>query len=167
MARSKRNSETDARASFRLKVETMESWVRAGGPPTGLEWPVGPVALRRWTDVELKLNAWSSPNVASPEGPHADLRERYNLALKSLKSLRQRNGKGRQLKENDWRESENAALIEQNLYLRTSLRQTEDKLTRTEQLLALSVEREAALTSSLATVKPLRSIRGNERRDAD
>lgn len=70
-------------ASFSRKVELLEGW-GAGCLPAGQFWPQTQTELRQWHEPELGVLAWSSPNVASRSGPYADLRRRFDQAVRKL-----------------------------------------------------------------------------------
>lgn len=146
------------RAQFTRKVELLEGWVDAGGAPDGQDWPLGPVALREWSDATLGIEAWASPNVASPRGRYADLRERFDEAVGELEKLGL-GGNGAGLRKRFQKaKARNKIFAAQILTMRCQIRKREAVLARTEQLLQLAIEREAALTSELAKLRPFRPV---------
>lgn len=74
-----------SRDKFLAKVLTMEAWVASGKAPDGYEWPSGPVALRKWSDANLGLEPWASPNIAS--GAYPELRARFDAAVDALNTV--------------------------------------------------------------------------------
>lgn len=74
------------RASFERKVQLLESWVK-DGIPDDQNWPRTIADLARWDDPVLGVRRWTSPNLTSPRGKHADLRERFDVAVAVLENL--------------------------------------------------------------------------------
>jgi uncharacterized protein YbjT (DUF2867 family) len=111
------------RAKFLRKIEVLNEWADTGKIPEGCRVPRGAVDLARWEDPELGIEAWRSPNIASPRGRHADLREAFDKALGRLQDLKL--GGGTQAMEtlraeNTRLKAHNRALIEQVLTLTAS-----------------------------------------------
>ena len=147
------------RAKFVRKVELLEGWVKVGGAPDGQVWPHGPVALKEWSDATLAVDAWSDPHVAKPGGRYADLRRRFDKAVRDLEGLDpsgSRIGLRKRLQE---AKARNKILAAQILTMRCHFRKREAVLARTEHLLRLANDREAALTSELAKLRPLRPVK--------
>lgn len=69
--------------SFTAKVALLEEW-SISGVPAGQWWPKTAADLRRWHQPELGVRAWSSPNVATENGPYADLRRRFDACVAKL-----------------------------------------------------------------------------------
>jgi hypothetical protein len=146
------------RAKFVRKIELLEKWADAGGAPDGVDWPHGPVALKEWTDSNYGLEAWSSPNVASPGGRYSDLRERFDAAVTKLVELGSGGSKASLSERYRNAKALNRALAAQVLTIRCQLRKQEGVLARTQDLLRIATEREAELTSELAKLRPFRPV---------
>lgn len=146
------------RAKFARKVELLEAWVRAGGAPPGHDWPPGAVGLRKWSDETLGIEAWADPHVAKPGGRYADLRTRFDEAIEALEKLGLGGNKTAIRTRLQEAKSLNKTLAAQVLTMRCQLRKHEAKLARKAELLRLAAEREAALTSELAKLRPLRPV---------
>jgi hypothetical protein len=144
---------------FERKVELLESWARNGGPPSGATVPDGVKALQRWEDEPLGLEPWASPNVATPNGRHGDLRRRFDAALAAL--FQGGNGQNRprsrhatevtirQLK------SDIVRLAEQVISGEEKIRRLENDLAIEKQTRGLAEERAATLAAELSKITPL------------
>lgn len=148
----------ETRTKFERKVELLERWAQAGGAPEGVAWPRGAVALARWADEGLGLRAWSSPNVCSPRGPYADLRARFDAAVRALGTAGEPSNRSDAARRIRDLKAHVTALREQVLTLRCGLRECEAALARTSDLLAEAQAREAGLRADLARVAPLRVV---------
>lgn len=151
-------SESAARRSFRAKVEILEGWVDAGAVPGGQHWPDGPVALRGWVDEQLGVSAWSSPNIASPNGPHRDLRTRYDAACGSLRKLDRHAATDSLEEELKVLRIQRDGLVEQNLILNRENRDLRKKYEMASQLLEVSKETEALLLRKVSKISPLHRV---------
>jgi hypothetical protein len=144
------------RGKFTRKVELLETWVKAGALPDGIKLPDGPIELRKWTDPSLGLEAWSSPNVASPNGRYSDLRSRFDIAIKKLRELGI-GGSGLSVRERYRLErAHNKVLAAQILTMRWQYRKQEGKLARAQDLLRKATKQVAELTAELNKLLPFK-----------
>jgi hypothetical protein len=146
------------RRAFERKVEILEEWARNGGAPANRWLPSGPVEVARWEDAELGISAWRSPNVAAPNGRHADLRRRFDEAMMELHRISVRPDRttiARLAADNRRLKRENIALAEQIVEIHLRSVQLEQAIARERQLKEEATQRENAIIAERAKVVPM------------
>lgn len=136
--------------SFLAKVVLLEEWVVEGGVPEGEFLPTGPKQLAEWHDPSRGLYAWTSPNVASPNGAYPDLRIRFDRSVEVLsetKKLRNRKDLNSEIRELKVLLRGQA---EQNVQLLERVTLLEEDRDRQKHLVLLANQRERELIEKLS-----------------
>lgn len=150
----RRPSAAETHGKFLKKVQLLESWALSKSIPEGVDWPRGPAELQRWNDQVLGLESWESPNVAAPSGKYADLRERFDKAVKELLRI-----SGQEEKVRDrirHLEESRRILMGQVMNLDCEVRTLRKSLRMAEQRLQISMRTEAELVAQLSKIRPLK-----------
>lgn len=137
------------RSRLNAKVCLLEQWARDGTTPSDAIIPKGPAALARWHDSALGLESWTSPNIAAPNGPNADLRLRFDAVLRILAPDQSNLPDDKLVSKFD------EVLVAQIVTLSEALQVSEASLRRSQHLLLMERERTAALIAQAAKVFPL------------
>jgi hypothetical protein len=144
------NMDGKVRSRLSAKVSLLEEWARDGTAPQNAAIPKGPAALARWRDPTLGLESWTSPNIAAPNGPNADLRLRFDAVLSIFAS-------GQSKRPNERRVSGQLAKVDSSLVaqivtLSEALQISEAELRRSQHLLRIERERTAALVAQASKI---------------
>lgn len=146
---------TPARAALLVKVQAIEELVSSGNA-NGEWYPKKVRELVEWQNLDAGIRSWSSFSVAAINGPNADLRRRFDIAVAALER------RGSPKRRAPHRSPDHAqalaevkGLAEQNVRLLADREALARQIIRLEQRIAAMQARELELIGKLNRILPL------------